>query len=214
VKKAVKYYTFHERVWHWIQAFTIIILIITGMEIQSPQSFHVLGFQLAIVTHNVFAGLLLFNAVMGLFYFLTSGMMKQYIPGESGFFIKAVLQARYYLFGIFKGEAHPMETTPEHKLNPLQKLTYLMILNVLLPLQVITGVLIWGAQRWPEAVAKIGGLAILVPIHALGSWLFLAFTIMHIYLTTTGHTPTANIKAMISGYHEEEVPDEKQEAKS
>ena len=35
-------------------------------------------------------------------------------------------------------------------MNPIQKLTYFGILNVLLPLQIITGALMWGVQRWPE----------------------------------------------------------------
>jgi thiosulfate reductase cytochrome b subunit len=204
MKKAVKFYTLHERIWHWVQALTILVLLVTGLEVHAPGSVHILGFELAVVAHNVFAGLLLLNALMGLFYFLTSGMMKQYIPGESGFFIKAVRQAQYYMGGIFRGEPHPLNATPENRLNPLQQITYLMILNVLLPVQVITGILIWGAERWPAVIAKVGGLAVLVPIHAFASWLFLSFIIMHIYLTTTGHTPLANLKAMVSGYHEEE----------
>lgn len=205
MKKPVKFYTLHERIWHWVQALTILVLLLTGFEIRGPGHLHVLGFELSVVTHNVFAGLLLLNALMGLFYFLTSGTLKQYLPGESGFFIKAVRQAQYYLGGIFRGEPHPLATTPEARLNPLQKVTYLAILNVLLPVQVVTGILMWGAERWPGFVERLGGLAVLVPIHALASWLFLAFLIMHIYLTTTGSTPLANLKAMISGYHDEET---------
>ena len=35
------------------------------------------------------------------------------------------------------------------------------------------------------------------------------FLVVHVYMTTTGKTPTANIKAMITGYEEfaEEEPD-------
>ncbi|HED64830.1 MAG TPA: cytochrome B [Planctomycetes bacterium] len=204
MKKEVKFYSLHERIWHWIQALTILVLIVTGFEVHAPGRIHLLGFELAVVTHTVFAVVLLANAAMGLFYFLTSGAIRQYVPGESGFFVKALRQAQYYLGGIFRGEPHPFEATPGNRLNPLQKVTYLMILNVLLPVQVVTGVLIWGAERWPDLVATVGGLALLVPIHALASWLFLSFIVMHIYLTTTGETPTANLKAMLTGFHESE----------
>jgi len=196
-------YTLHERIWHWIQALTIGVLLVTGAEIHAPGRFHPLGFETAVAVHNTFAALLLLNAVLGLFYFLTSGMLRQYLPGERGFFHLALAQARYYLRGIFRGETHPMEPTPERKLNPLQKLTYLAILNVLLPLQVLTGVLIWGAQRWPGFVDGLGGLSVLVPVHALASWLFLAFILMHVYLTTTGRTPLASLRAMLGGYSAE-----------
>lgn len=204
----VRMYTLHERVWHWIQAFTIIVLLVTGAEVHAPQKVHLLGFQTAVITHNVFAGLLLLNAILGLFFFLTNGLIHHYMPGERGFYNLAFRQARYYLWGIFHGEPHPMEPQPDNRLNPLQKITYLMILNVLLPLQIGTGLLIWGAHYWPAFTNTIGGLPVLLPIHAIGSWFFLAFIIMHIYLTTTGHTPLANIKAMITGYHMKHNPGE------
>ena len=102
--------------------------------------------------------------------------------------------------GIFRGDAHPFEKTPHRKLNPLQQITYLGILNVLLPLQVVTGVLIWGAQRWPVVDGWLGGLAFLAPLHAFGAWMFAAFLLMHMYLTTTGSTPLANIQAMVVGW--------------
>lgn len=35
-----------------------------------------------------------------------------------------------------------------------------------------------------------------------GQYLMLSFLIVHVYLTTTGHTPLAHIKAMISGWEE------------
>ncbi len=207
MSRPLQIYTVHERIWHWLQAFTIIVLMATGMEIRSPQSIHLLGFQTAIVTHNVFAGLLLFNAVMGLFYFLTSGKMKQYLPGEHDFFHKAYRQMMYYSYGMFRGEPHPMEPTPERRLNPLQKVTYLVILNILLPLQVMTGLLLWSVQTWPEATASMSGGEFLVPLHALGSWFFLAFTLMHVYLTTTGKTPLENLKAMITGLRDQRGPE-------
>ena len=121
-------------------------------------------------------------------------------PGEG-----RLIQLVYYGYGIFRGAPHPFERNPEKKLNPLQKLTYLAILNVLLPLQFVTGLLIWGAQRWSDYAAVMGGLGFLAPLHTLVAWLFAAFLLMHLYLTTTGHTPTAHLKAMIDGW--DEVPD-------
>ena len=122
------------------------------------------------------------------------------MPEPNDFFNQMFSQARYYLSGIFKGEPHPFEKSAQKKLNPLQKITYLVILNLLLPLQVITGILIAGAQIWPGLSQKLGGLGFLVPLHSLLAWFFAAFLILHIYLTTTGHTPLASIKAMISGW--------------
>jgi thiosulfate reductase cytochrome b subunit len=79
-----------------------------------------------------------------------------------------------------------------------------VILNVLLPLQMFSGLLMWGAQSWPDAVRAIGGLPTLARVHTLGAWLFAAFLIAHVYLTTTGPTPLAMIRAMIVGWDESE----------
>jgi thiosulfate reductase cytochrome b subunit len=90
-------------------------------------------------------------------------------------------------------------------MNPLQQITYFAILNVLLPLQILTGLFMWGAQRWPDLVISLGGLPFLAPLHTLVSWLFASFIILHVYLTTTGHEPLAGIKGMIMGWDEVEV---------
>jgi len=110
------------------------------------------------------------------------------------------MQAMYYSQGIFAGAAHPLEKSKDNKLNPLQQITYLAILNILLPAQVITGVLIWGLQRWPHIAMELGGLPVLAMVHTLVAWTFAAFIVMHVYLTTTGHAPTAGIKSMIGGW--------------
>ena len=136
---------------------------------------------------------------------LTTGMIKQYIPRPRGFFDDAIEQAKFYLQGIFKGKVHPFEKTPEKKMNPLQQVTYFGILNVLLPLQGLTGILMWGAQRWPNTANMLGGLPFLAPAHTLIAWTFAAFIVGHVYLTTTGAEPLEGIKGMITGWEDVEV---------
>ena len=76
---------------------------------------------------------------------------------------------------------------------------------MLLPLQIITGVLIWGAQVWPEWAQLLGGLPVLAPLHTLIAWLLASFIVMHVYLTTTGHTVLGGIESMINGWDEVEI---------
>jgi thiosulfate reductase cytochrome b subunit len=203
-------YRTYERVWHWVQALAILILLLTGIEIHfgSPRF---MDFALAVRVHNILGFIVLANAVFAAFFHLASGEIQQFLPEPKGFFGQAFTQARFYLKGIFRGEPHPFEKSPTRKLNPLQQITYLGILNVLLPLQVVTGILMWGVQRWPAIDGWLGGLTFLAPLHALGAWLFAAFLLMHVYLTTTGPTPTANIQAMVGGWEVIEAPDRRSE---
>lgn len=197
--RASEIYTLHQRIWHWVQALTIGVLMATGAEIHAPETFRWLGFTTAVRVHNAFAAILVLNAALGLFYFFTTGLLRQYLPRRGDFFVLALRQARYYLRGMFRGEEHPMEQAVHRELNPLQQVTYLVILNLLLPLQLLSGILIWGAQRWPALIESIGGLSALVPLHALGAGLFLAFLVMHVYLITTGETPLTHLRAMVDG---------------
>ncbi len=203
--KKVYMYAVYERFWHWLQTFTIVLLLFTGLVIHRPEIFGIFSFRYIVIFHNVLAAILVINAALSLFYHLASGEIRQFIPRPHGFFDQAIVQAKYYLQGIFKGAEHPFEKTPQKKLNPLQQATYFAILNILLPLQIITGALMWGVQKWPKIAGMLGGLPYLAPFHSLVAWMFAAFIVAHVYLTTTGHEPLSGIKAMINGWEDLEV---------
>jgi thiosulfate reductase cytochrome b subunit len=202
-----KVYMYHkyERFWHWLQTVLIVLLLLTGLVIHRPDMFGAFSFRGMVTMHNVMAAILAVNAALALFYHVTTGEVKQYIPRPYGFFNDAILQTKFYLNGIFKGAEHPFEKTERKKLNPLQQVTYFGILNVLLPLQGITGILMWGVQRWPGAAKMLGGLPFLAPFHTLIAWTFATFIVGHVYLTTTGREPLEGIKSMVTGWEDVEV---------
>lgn len=197
-------YDAYERLWHWLQAGSIIILLFTGLIIHKPHMFSMFSFAYMVEIHNIVGFILFANAALSLFYNLASGEIKQFIPEPKGFIGRSIAQASYYTKGVFEGQSHPEEKSRDRKMNVLQQVTYLAILYILLPAQVITGILIWGAQEWPEIASSVGGLAFLGPVHTFIAWTFATFIVMHVYLTTHGHTPTAGIKAMIRGWDEVE----------
>jgi thiosulfate reductase cytochrome b subunit len=210
--RRVYMYGVYERFWHWLQTLVILGLLFTGLIIHKPDLFSLFSFRYVVLVHNALAAILVVNAALSAFYHLVSGEIRQFIPRPRGFFDQAFEQAKFYLGGIFRRERYPFAKTRERKLNPLQQITYFGLLNVLLPLQALTGILMWGAQRWPDTAALLGGLPGLAPFHTLISWLLATFVVLHVYLTTTGHTATANIKAMIMGWDEVETPARPQEA--
>jgi thiosulfate reductase cytochrome b subunit len=195
----------YRRFWHWLQTASIVILLFTGLIIHRPDIFGVFSFPGMVTVHNVIAVILVVNAALSLFYHLVTDRLREFIPHPYGFFDDAIIQAKYYIFGIFKGEGHPFEKLPTSRMNPIQKLTYFAILNVLLPLQIITGALMWLVQLYPNIA---GGLPFLAPFHSLVAWLFGTFILVHVYMTTTGATPLEAMRAMVTGYEEVEVHEE------
>jgi thiosulfate reductase cytochrome b subunit len=198
--KRVVLYSLYERIWHWLQAGAIILLTVTGMEIHAPDRIGLLGFVGATRVHEAAALFTIANGFLALFTHLATGAIQQYLPTPRDMFSQALLQARYYLVGIFRGDPHPFARGPDNKLNVLQQLTYLMILNLLLPTQILTGALLWEAARFPRLIERLGGLHAIATVHVAAAWLFIAFIVMHVYLTTTGSSPLAHLRAMITGY--------------
>ena len=198
MKKAYIYKGF-ERFWHWTQASLIIFLAMTGFEVHG--TFNILGFEAAARYHRVASWMLIALIVFAIFWHFVTGEWRQYIPTTR----KLKDQIIYYVYGMFKGQKHPTQKTELSKMNPLQRLTYLGFKLFLVPVTVISGILYMLHKTIDQnnivVVENIplNGIAFW---HTLGAFLLMIFLVIHVYMTTTGHTPTSNIRAMITGYEE------------
>jgi thiosulfate reductase cytochrome b subunit len=193
-------YTVFNRIWHWSQALLIILLAVSGFEVRG--SWHVFGYRRAVDLHNGLAVALLVLILFAIFWHVTTGEWRQYVPTRA--FLREMV--RFYLTGIFKGAPHPVRKQRTAKLNPLQRLAYLGFKVLIIPVQVSTGALYFFYPRLNDAGWPPASLAVVATLHVLGAFGLLAFLVGHVYLTTTGHTPLANLKAMLTGY--EELPAE------
>jgi thiosulfate reductase cytochrome b subunit len=202
-------YRLFERIWHWTQALLIFVLLFTGFEIHS--SYTAIGFENAVRYHNVAAISLIILIIFAIFWHFTTGEWRQYIPTTTN--LKA--QVSYYITGIFKNAPHPTRKTILTKLNPLQRLVYLALKVFMIPLMVITGLgYLFYRYAVKGTIQSLEGadLETIALLHTLGAYLLAAFVLVHLYLITTGHTPTSNIKAMVTGFEELEEEEEKVEA--
>ncbi len=193
------------RIWHWINAISFLTLIITGIQIRYHDFINLMSFETAVDIHNWFGFILIGNYLIWLIFYISTGKIKIYIPSLNKpiEFIKGMLrQARYYGFGIFMGEPNPHHATPDNKFNPMQKMAYLFIMVLLIPLQLITGLLLWDVTLFSRWINLLGGIKIVDIIHVLLFIFFTSFLFFYFYLATLGPTPLAHIKAMITGYEE------------
>ncbi len=192
--KNIYLYTRYERFWHWLQMALIVILLVTGFEIHSQFAF--LGYETAVKVHD-FVGLTwLIAFAFFAFWIFTTGEWRQYVPTTKKMF--SVI--RHYTYGIFRGESHPFPKRKEAKHNPVQRLAYLSLAAVLLPVQMATGFLYWGYNSWHAWGLGAISLGLIAWIHTAGAFAILTFVVVHVYMTTTGHSLFAHIKAMITGW--------------
>ena len=199
------FYPLWLRIWHWLNALFFILLIFSGINLQYSGSENpVIDFSLAITIHNTAGILLTVNYFIFFILNLVTGNYKQYIPKLKELFKRLFVQAKFYVTGIFKNEPHPFEITKNSKFNPLQQITYLNIMYLLVPVIIISG---W-ALLFPDVIIeKILGENGLFPtavLHTIAGFLLSIFMFGHIYLATTGKKITSGIKSMITGWHESE----------
>lgn len=190
------------RIWHWINAFGFVLLILTGFQIRYAETLNVMTLPNAITIHNYVGFVVIANYFIWLTYYLASGNVKIYIPDPRNVVALAVKQILYYGYGIFVGKPNPHIMTPENKFNPLQQQAYLAIMFVLLPAQMMSGIFLWKIKGYEEYINLLGGIKLLDTIHVLLFFFFTSFLFIHCYLATLGHTPLAHFKAMFTGYEE------------
>ena len=193
------------RIWHWLNALGFIILILSGTQLRYPNLFNVMSFETAVRTHNWVAFAVIANYFVWLGFYLFSDRITVYHPelNPKKFFDKAFAQMRYYGYGIFRGESSPHKVRPYDKFNPMQSITYQIVMLLVVPVQFFTGLLMWDVKRFESWIAFLGGIEVIGTVHVLIYIFFLAFTSVHAYMGALGSSPATHFREMFTGYEEE-----------
>ncbi len=194
------------RVWHWINATGFVALIVTGLQIRYGGLIGLMSFETAVDLHNWVGFVVIGNYFIWLFFYLFSDKITVYHPelNPRKYYREAFRQIRYYGFGILRGDPNPHHANPYNKFNPLQRMLYQIIMLLIVPIQFVTGLLLWDVTRFAGAVEWLGGVRVVDTVHVLIFIFFAGFLFIHIYLASLGRTPSAHFKAMFTGYEEEE----------
>lgn len=202
MKKPVYLYPVWIRLWHLLNAILFLALTCTGLCLQySSTEFTLIPFNYAVSIHNI-AGIILVVAFVIYLIgnrFTSNGNYYQF--KLKGLIKRVVKQFRYYSFGIFKKEDPPYPISKKRKFNPLQKLSYVMVMYFLMPIVIISGVGLLYPDLLPEKLMGMSGIHVIDLIHIITGFAMSIFMVVHIYFCTIGKTPSANFKSMVNGYH-------------
>lgn len=183
------------RFWHWINAGCFLILMFTGasMHFSGPGAAQ-LDFRTARVLHNAAAVVMVFGYLVYVAGSLLGQNRRYYLFEKGDVPAGAIRQTRYYLLDIFRGKPHPFPHTPGRKFNPLQKLAYLFVMFVLMPVIIVSGAVLFVPDLLPER-----GVTVYAFAHSIAGYLLSLFLPIHMYLGTTGQTTTSLYRAMMGG---------------
>jgi len=201
------------RSWHWINAIFLLVLLGTGLRIHfGGREDPVVPFESAFHTHN------LIGVAMVIWYlwFLAMGVMT----GNAASYWKAPLswghgivrQVRYYLYGVFRGEPHPFHPEKKRRFNPLQQLIYFLVMFLLFPVLVATGILLLYPKWLPDNILGKNAGWVVATIHYLVGWALTIFFVIHLYLCTLGDRVSYLFWGMVDGFHRSHVAPKGEEA--
>ena len=194
------------RVWHWINAAGFLALLVTGLQLRYGVLFS-LEFRTVVGLHNGIGFALTANYFVWLVFYLFSDRITVYHPDldPARHYRDVMRQIAYYGHGMFKGEPNPSRISAHNKFNPLQRMTYQIVMMLLVPFQFYTGIVLWDLQRFSGTVEFLGGPRVVSTIHMALTIAFVVFLFVHVYLTTLGRTAGQHIRAMITGWEESEA---------
>ncbi|MCW8932426.1 MAG: cytochrome b/b6 domain-containing protein [Gammaproteobacteria bacterium] len=195
----IQMYKGFERFWHWSQAILILTLLFSGFNIHGTHQFF--NFEQAVDIHIISAWCLMGLWIFAIFWHLTTGEWKQYIPSSAN---KLIAMIKYYAFDIFMGGGHPHHKTRKQKLNPMQRLAYLFLHIAITPVIWVSGLLYLFYPYWNDIGIGTWSLEFIALLHTAAAFALMAFLIVHLYLAlTTSKEPFGYLKAMITGYENE-----------
>lgn len=203
-ERLVKVYTRFNRLWHWSQAGSILLLLFTGARIMGLHP--IMPFGLAVTVHTLVALALLLLWAFATFWLFTTGAWKQFLPRRQG--LREVM--RFYAWGVFRGEEHPYRKLLRRRHNPLQAASYLVLKMVLFPAIWITGLIYLGHGLWGRFDTDAFWLTIVANLHVLGAFAIASFLVVHVYLLTIGHSLREHVRPMVTGFEKVDLSPEEE----
>lgn len=199
------------RAMHWAAAAALVVLVVTGLYIGKPYfvtsgetSAHFLMGRVRFL-HFAAAGVLVATAIVRVYWLFAGNQFERWpalFPVRPRDWVNGLRQIKFYLM-IEPGKA-------PHYLghNPLQQLSYTAI-YALAGFMVVSGFAMYGESNpggffytlFHRMGPLVGGMPRLRFLHHVGTWLFLTFIPIHVYLALRADLMerTGTISSIISG---------------
>ncbi len=173
-----------RRVYHWINLVSMAVLAVSGWYVHKPFAPDLMG--LMRYAHLTAAYIFSINLVLRVYYaFGKNGDWRKYLKPQINRKMLRLTFRHYLLY----------EHLPEgDHYRILQNASYLVIV-ILLFVQIITGVLLIEAEGSlpTQVITLLGGINAVRQGHLFLTWVFAAFTVIHVYMAFTEDFPKVKL---------------------
>ncbi|MFA6413007.1 MAG: cytochrome b/b6 domain-containing protein [Syntrophales bacterium] len=191
------------RIWHWLNAFIVIMLIVTGLYLRLHGIAALKPHDPVLLWHKGMGLAMIIATLFWFIYNISSGNLRRHYGIKSRDIHGIFVQARFYLYSIFGGGENPFQASAADKYNPLQKIAYDAVMLIFLPVQALTGLLFMDIPPLRDYLLSVNLFGLLGAMHLIFAYLLVLYLIVHLYMATLGETVFSHTKAMIVGYEEQ-----------
>lgn len=173
-----------RRVYHWVNLICMIALGVSGAYIHRPFTPGLMGTMR--YWHFVFMYIFGINLILRVYYALRdNGDWRKYLKPNIE---RETLGLTFRHYVLYKH----LPDGEEYRI--LQNVSYLALV-ILFFIQIITGVLLYDSEgRFTEQmISFLGGINVIRQVHLFLLWIFIAFTIVHIYMAFTEDFPKVKL---------------------
>jgi len=175
-----------ETVGHLIHGLCVILLLLTGLQLRLPDFLPIFAaFLNAVNLHNICGAVLIVNYLFWIPYEVWSGRLKsRFFVFRKGFFRDSIEMLNYYGYLIFVHENCPRNFDSASVLESLEKGLFFVMMFLLIPIQILTGILLYDLYRTMPIIEQLGGLRFVDGVHLTCAYLLTCALVIHTYFHT------------------------------
>lgn len=181
------------RIFHWLMFTAVVVLLFTGLYLDSPPVWIVLPLSLIRKLHGMAAALLMMNLFGQVYYYIRSRKFSEILLLPRDW---ANLRS-FLRYSLFITERHPNFG----RYNPGQKALF-TFWGLVVTVASVTGLILFFPDDTLWLQKLLGGLGSIRALHYLGAIAFVASIPLHLYLVFTEEP--AHLQAMFTGYVQKE----------
>jgi predicted CXXCH cytochrome family protein len=175
-----------ETVGHLIHGLCVILLLLTGLQLRLPDLAPIFTtFLNAVNLHNICGAIVIVDYLFWISYEVWSGRVKsRFFVFPRGFFKNSIEMLHYYGYLIFVHENCPRNFDSAFILASLEKFLFFGMMFMLIPCQILTGILLYDLYRSTPIIEKLGGLRLIDGLHLASAYLLMSAIVIHTYFHT------------------------------
>lgn len=170
-------------VWHWVHGLCVILLVLTGIQLRLPNVLPIFAtFLNAVNLHNLSAAIVICDYLFWISYRLVRRQATDSFLMSPRDFLKDIgVMLNYYGHLIFIGERYPRTSLGDTTFDPVERLFFFTIMFIFVPLQILTGILLYDINTTMPVMRALGGLRLVDAVHLVCAYLIVASMIVHVY---------------------------------